>query len=351
MTSACRALRQKAVLHSERHTVARLSCAFRRFWPTRPWRKKMAKMLVAQQNLRAAFAASDSSRAQLLTDAGASGFNIHHATPELLASAMRYTSCWQESANVRTACWMQLCRIRRNWHRSSKDIALLRAEATLLESRIAKTQEPPGVTTSLDAGVLVDTAPRNGRLAEYFLGNEHSWLFEIRDGVVAVHRLPDHIELAALARQLHVAWRSLETAKGNRSAISHQLAASVFGPLTAPMPAETLLIVPDGALHLVPMALLARQSWPEMHTGFSIRHPLPFRIECLAACPGPGHWEVACRGCRPDLCAERFAHSNCCEASSHHSRRAIDAERSRLELAPAPACHGNRGPRPDCPRQ
>ncbi|MFZ2509163.1 MAG: CHAT domain-containing tetratricopeptide repeat protein [Steroidobacteraceae bacterium] len=229
--------------------------------------------LLAQRNLRQAFSASDRARAQLLTDARALAFNARNAAPELLA---RRNEIYELLAGKRqrqerlldatVPDSTQLASL-------SKDIALLRAEATLLESRLAKSQASPGGSKAPDADALIDAAPRIQQLAEYFLGNEHSWLFEIRDGVVTVHNLPDHGEIESLARQLHVAWRSPAKAKGNRAAISHQLAASIFGPLTKPIPGETLLVIPDGALHLVPMALLARQTWPEMQPGSAIVIP------------------------------------------------------------------------------
>lgn len=229
--------------------------------------------LHAQRYLRAAFAASDRSRAQLLTDAGALAFNAHRTAPELLA---RRNEIYELLAGKRQRQERlldaavpdspQLASL-------SKDIALLRAEATLLESRLAKSRAPPGGATAPDAEVPVDRAPTNEQVAEYFLGDEHSWLFEIRAGVVAVHVLPDRSALESLARQLHVSWRSPARTQGNRAAIGRKLAVSVFGPLTRPLPGGTLLVIPDGALHLVPMALLARQTWPGLRPGSAIVIP------------------------------------------------------------------------------
>jgi CHAT domain-containing protein len=117
---------------------------------------------------------------------------------------------------------------------------------------------------SVPAGVLV---------AEYFVGNKQSWFFVIRDGLVAVHTLPIHAELDALAGQMHRSWRTPAKAPEDRYAKSSKLAGMVLGPIGSPAPGETLLIVPDGALHLVPMALLAQQQWPNMRPGTAIVVP------------------------------------------------------------------------------
>jgi CHAT domain-containing protein len=110
-------------------------------------------------------------------------------------------------------------------------------------------------------------------VAEYFLGQSRSWLFELRDGVVAVHPLPAPAEIEALARRLHVAWSSSARTSGNRLAMSRSLAALLLGPLGKSPPASEFQIMPDGGLHLVPMALLAQQYWPGMKPGTAVVVP------------------------------------------------------------------------------
>ena len=164
----------------------------------------------------------------------------------------------------------------------SKDISLLRAKASLIESRIAKAQSSSNRSAAPNADELVKSVPAGVVVAEYFVGDKQSWLFEIRDGLVTVHNLPVHAELDALAGQMHKSWRSLAKAPGNRYAVSNKLAEMAFGPIGNPAPGETLLIIPDGALHLVPMALLAQQEWPDMRPGTAIVVP---SLSARHACP------------------------------------------------------------------
>jgi hypothetical protein len=74
-------------------------------------------------------------------------------------------------------------------------------------------------------------------VAEYFLGESRSWLFEVRDEVVAVHPLPAPAEIETLARRLHVAWRSAARTSTNRIGMSRSLAALLLGPLGKSPPA------------------------------------------------------------------------------------------------------------------
>ena len=110
-------------------------------------------------------------------------------------------------------------------------------------------------------------------VAEYFLGEKYSWLFEVRDGVVAVHKLPERAELDERASQLLVSWRSVDRNQGDRYAVSQKLARTVFESLEPPKSGETLLIVPDGALHLVPVAILAQEMWPDLRPGTAVIAP------------------------------------------------------------------------------
>jgi CHAT domain-containing protein len=113
-------------------------------------------------------------------------------------------------------------------------------------------------------------------VAEYFLGESRSWLFEVRDGVVAVYPLPRPAEIEALARRLHISWRSAARTSGGRLAMSRTLAGLLLGPLGKSRPAGEFRIIPDGALHLVPMGLLAQQNWPGMRSGTAVVVPALF---------------------------------------------------------------------------
>ena len=225
----------------------------------------------SQELLRTALAASDLSRAQLLTSAGTSGMNADGSSPELLAQRREAYELLagkrQQQDRLLEAAAPDTARLKS----LGVEISLLRAKAALIESRIAKTRTAAPLAASAD-----DWLPPAGAgfiVAEFFLGDQHSWLFEVRDRVVAVHALVDHSELEELTRQLHVAWQSPIRAPGDRLASSRGLSRSVFGGLQSPDPGTTLLIIPDGALHLAPMALLAQQAWPRLQPGAAIVVP------------------------------------------------------------------------------
>lgn len=154
-----------------------------------------------------------------------------------------------------------------------KDIALLRAEALLIESKLARSPSLSQDSSASNSHAWLENIPRSGLVAEFYIGETQSWLFEVRNGIVAVHALPHPAEINALARQLHLAWRTFRASSAGRRTIGHGLAAMLLEPLGSSLPAGELRIVPDGALHLVPMALLAQQHWPGMQSGTAVVVP------------------------------------------------------------------------------
>lgn len=222
----------------------------------------------AQRLLQAALTASDRSRAQLLT-------NLSHDVPttllarrsdiyELLAGKRQRLDRLLDAAVPDTG---QLAAL-------NKDIALLRAEATLVESRLAKSQSALASPSVSHTGELALAIPPNVLVAEYFLGDKQSWLFKVQRGEIEVHELPDASALESLARELHLAWRSpTSAASDDRLAVAHHLASLVLTPLGQSIPDNELRIIPDGALHLVPMAVLAQQLWPMMRPGTAVVVP------------------------------------------------------------------------------
>ncbi len=227
----------------------------------------------AQKLLRDAFSSSDRARAQLLQDGGTSSSRTSDAPPELLAQRKDTYELLAGKRRRRDRLLEGAEPDAGRLESLSKDISLLRAKATLIESRIAKAQSISTRSAALSANDLVTSVPAGVVVAEYFVGDKQSWLLVIRNGLVAVHTLPIHAELDALADQMHKSWRSLAKAPGNRYDVSNKLAELAFGPIGDPTPGETLLIVPDGALHLVPMALLAQQERPDMRPGTAIVVP------------------------------------------------------------------------------
>jgi CHAT domain-containing protein/lipoprotein NlpI len=227
--------------------------------------EKLGDSKQTQQLLRAALDASDRSRAVLLTEVsrGVPPRLLNRRTEiyELLAGKRQRQERLLEAAEPHA---VQLAAL-------GKDIALLRTEAMLIENQLAKAGSR-GASAARPEGPVA--AGRPGALvAEYFLGESRSWLFEVRDGAVAVHPLPAPAEIETLARRLHVAWRSSARTSTDRLSMSRRLAALLLGPLGNSPTAGEFRIIPDGGLHLVPMALLAQQYWPDMKPGTAVVVP------------------------------------------------------------------------------
>jgi CHAT domain-containing protein/Tfp pilus assembly protein PilF len=235
--------------------------------------RKRGEVIPTQQLLRTALAVSEGARFQLLTEGRTPIAETHDASTELLERRREIYELLagkrqrqDQLLDVAAPDTQQLAAL-------SKDIALLRAEATLLESRLAKTRTEFPNSTTIDDSELMQAIPADALVAEYFLGDSHSWLFEVRNGEVTVHTLPRSAELETLARQLHFSWRSVANVPGDRFALSGKLAGLILRPLGESAPAGELRIIPDGALHVVPMALLAQQTWPDMRQGTATIFP------------------------------------------------------------------------------
>ncbi len=155
----------------------------------------------------------------------------------------------------------------------TREIAWLRTQATLADERIAKFQAHTGRLPAATGEDLRRTIQPGVRVTEFFLGESHAWLFEARAGGIAVHRLPDPTEIDRLARQLHLSWRSAGDSKDDRLAGARAFAGTLFGPPGAAVSDEQIHVIPDGALHLLPMAFLAHEAWPALRAGNALVVP------------------------------------------------------------------------------
>lgn len=220
---------------------------------------------------QAALAASDRARAQLLAEsAGAAGLRVpqellaeRQRAYELLAGKRQQRDRLLESAQPDSERAKELAR----------EIEMLRMQARLIEGRIAKAQGEARLARRPDAGAPAAPVPADMLVAEFFIGRGQSWLFEIRDGAIRVHALGPGERIEALARGLHLAWRKANTNSTDRFVPARRLTQVLFRPIGDLPVAGRLRIVPDGALHLVPMALLARQAWPGLAPGAAIVIP------------------------------------------------------------------------------
>jgi tetratricopeptide (TPR) repeat protein len=153
----------------------------------------------------------------------------------------------------------------------TRDIARLRIETSLLEDKIlgsdaAKREH----ARSQDSGSLVVRAPKDTVVAEYFVGGDHAWLFELRNDRVEVHALGTGREVEKLARDLHLTWRRFASSQTDRLDNVTKLARRLFGKLDLSGADKTLYIIPDGALYVVPMAVIA-QHYLSLTTSGSVR--------------------------------------------------------------------------------
>lgn len=220
---------------------------------------------------QAALAVSDRARAQLLAEAaGAAGLHVpqellgeRQLAYELLAGKRQQRDRLLESAQPDSERANELAR----------EIELLRMRARLIEGRIAKALREAPLAGRPDAAAPAASIPPGMLVAEYFIGRGQSWLFEIRDGTVRVHALGPGNRIEALARGLHLAWRKADKRSADRFGQARGLVQVLFRPLGDPPAAGGIRIVPDGALHLVPMALLARLAWPGLPPGAAIVIP------------------------------------------------------------------------------
>ncbi|MGQ0430768.1 MAG: CHAT domain-containing protein, partial [Gammaproteobacteria bacterium] len=225
----------------------------------------------AESLLRAAFAASDRSRAQLLAEsAGPSGTVV---SGELLAERQRTYELLIAKRQQRDRLLDTADPNQERAENLAREIELLRAQARLIEGRIASREPVFAARGARTPETVFDAVPPGTLVAEYFLGHKQSWLFEVRDEGIRVHVLGPSDDIDRLARELHLSWRRAAHDGSDRLAPARRLSRLLYGPLGYAASAGGIWIVPDGALHLVPMALLAAQTWSGFAPGAAVVIP------------------------------------------------------------------------------
>ncbi len=96
----------------------------------------------------------------------------------------------------------------------------------------------------------------NSTLIEYASGSTEMLAFVISVGRVNVVHLGDSQEIARATAELRDRLRDPETAASEVRAASETLARLIWWPLTPYIPAGRIVVVPDDALHTVPLAVL-----------------------------------------------------------------------------------------------
>ena len=205
----------------------------------------------ADSRVRQALASSDRVRARLLDDRPQGG-----ATGR--ADSARRTGLHEQLAGKRARRDQLLDAAEPD----AEELAQVAADLELLRAQLA-TPAGGAVASASAPGNGWPTVPPGALLLEYFLGEARGWLFVLRDDQVSVHEIPARTTLDRLVRELHAAWRQPPDARrGARPVPLAEIGRNVFGALT-PMPGlRELHVVPDGALHLLPLAEVARQALP-----------------------------------------------------------------------------------------
>ena len=141
----------------------------------------------------------------------------------------------------------------------------VRAEIRRSNPRFSALSRPP----SLDAPAIRGLLDEDSVLLEYFLGETKSVLWWVTPTAVTSYELPPKAAIEERARQLH---RELGAVQGRTAKTRDDLDALgsvLLGPVADRLRDQRLVIVPDGALNLVPFAAL---TLPGGHEPVLTRH-------------------------------------------------------------------------------
>jgi CHAT domain-containing protein/Tfp pilus assembly protein PilF len=146
------------------------------------------------------------------------------------------------------------------------DIAGLRRQADSLH-RIATGASAPGPGTRKEfrheLQQLAERIPADTAVVEYWLGATAAWAWIITKSGVQEVQLGPSSELQSSARALHLALRDLARAPGDRVELLSKLSAALIGKLPQEvLRSRALIVIPDGALHYVPFAVLPVSASP-----------------------------------------------------------------------------------------
>jgi len=132
------------------------------------------------------------------------------------------------------------------------DLDTVRAEIRRGNPRFAERSQPP----SLDAAAIRGSLDGESVLLEYYLGEERGVLWWVTSTSITSYELPPRAAIEDLARRLH---QELGAVQGRTRKAQQDLDALgrlLLGPVADRLGEQRLVIVPDGALNLVPFAAL-----------------------------------------------------------------------------------------------
>jgi CHAT domain-containing protein/tetratricopeptide (TPR) repeat protein len=208
---------------------------------------------------REAFAISERARARSLLDAlraGSAGHTGNLKTPELLArrsSLLRQLSAkadqrWKQSGGRAEALEKEIDNIR-------AELDEVEAEIRVQDSRFAAFSPVQPVSPAVIYGWLEPGTV----LLEYSLGEERSFLWTVEAGQIRSFILPGQGKIEALARKVYEEMSTVEAGsihRGDAERLSQILLGPIWSDSRATAPLRRLVVVPDGALAILPFAAL-----------------------------------------------------------------------------------------------
>jgi CHAT domain-containing protein len=143
------------------------------------------------------------------------------------------------------------------------DIADLRRQIdTVTGSTTTKSPraEAPAIASAVESSV--ETIPADIAVIEYWLGEDTAWAWTASNGAVKMVNLGSSKTVERSAREFQASLSNVSTVPQERR---ERLAVDLYNKVIAPLPPDVLrapflIVVPDGALHYVPFAALARET-------------------------------------------------------------------------------------------
>jgi CHAT domain-containing protein/tetratricopeptide (TPR) repeat protein len=144
-----------------------------------------------------------------------------------------------------------------------RDIAGLRRQIDTLSgysATHARAMSAARETGTDSIQVAVETIPADMTVIEYWLGEENAWAWVINRGKVRMIDLGRSKPLELAARDLYASLGAFSTVKMEDR---QRLAANLYALAIEPLPGDALrlpnlVIIPDGALHYIPFAVLRK---------------------------------------------------------------------------------------------
>ncbi len=206
---------------------------------------------------REALAMSEQVQARTLLDAlhAGGGGRGSSASPELLERrrSLRRRLNARAAQQARQGVEARVETLGREMESILAELDGVEAEIRRQDPGYAALSEPPGVSAAQIAGLLdPDTL-----LLEYALGEERSFLWTVGARGLSSHVLPPREEVEGLARQVHADLSTAGPGSERQSEAVERLGRILLGPVWPQAAAlRRLLVVPDGALHVLPFAAL-----------------------------------------------------------------------------------------------